>query len=512
MTCARVGRMIGCIVEDRYLIESELGNGAMGRVYAARHVKVGRRVAIKVMHEELARNPAIVERFAREALVAARRRHPNLVSVLDVGTFDGRPCIVLELAAGVPLSEITGALPAARVVRLIRHLLLGLEHAHAAGLIHRDLKPDNILVDFDDTPRIVDFGIAVDNTGSCRRLTEANIVIGTPFYMSPEQARAREVDHRSDLFSLGVVMYELLAGMPPFPGTSVEVALANTMREPPSIFERAGIAVDPLLETFARKLMARNPSERFGSAREALDVLALIERDRLNAARALAALSNDAAVVEDIGAVSIANTDGLTTLIDEVPSSTVDDVPDVVPMRRRNRFGVAIATAAVVMLAAIGSAARSEHASVPRLEVGASESFTMRERATTNEVANKLATETKAAVAPKREKADPRIVELLAMTKASTAKQPVAMTSLASALPVEVKPAVAQMPAVVDTRDSAVSVVAKYVAVGKALKTAKNDELWARFRLIRINEAIATADGRRSTLVALAAIEKQISP
>jgi serine/threonine-protein kinase len=494
--------MIGRIVEDRYLIEGELGNGAMGRVYAARHVRVGRRVAIKVMHEELARNPMIVERFAREALVAARLRHPNLVSVLDVGMVDGRPVIVLELAPGIPLSEIPGALEAKRVIGLIRQLLCGLEHAHAAGLIHRDLKPDNILVDADDTPRIVDFGIAVDNTGSCRRLTEANIVIGTPFYMSPEQARAKPVDHRTDLFSLGVIMYELLAGMPPFPGASVEVALANTSREPPSIFERAGISVDPLLETFARKLMARNPSDRFGSAREALDVLALIECDRLNAARALASVSNDAAAVADVGTPSSLNTDSMSTLVDGV---TTQDEP--IAPRGRSRFVVSIAMAALVMLAAIGLASHREQPTGPNGEVEVTESIAMRDRATTNESRIEQPTPT---ARPEREKADPRIVELLAMTKASTVTHPMTMTSLA--LPIAAQPAVAMRePAIAPVRDSADSVVAMYVDIGRALKTAHNDELWARFRLIRINEAIATADGRRNTLIALAAIETQLA-
>ncbi|HTL34043.1 MAG TPA: serine/threonine-protein kinase, partial [Kofleriaceae bacterium] len=289
--------MIGSIVEDRYLVEEELGNGAMGRVFAARHVKVGRRVAIKIMHDEHAQNPSIVERFAREAMVAARLRHPNLVSVLDVGQTPSRqPLLVLELAPGIPLSHMAcEPLPGPRIVNLVRQLLRGLAHAHAAGLIHRDLKPDNILVettaDGTEIPRIVDFGIAVtadrDDTIAGRRLTDANMVIGTPFYMSPEQARAKDIDARTDLFSLGVIMYELLAGMPPFPGSSVDVALANASKDAPTIAERAGIDVDPLLEAFMRKLMARRLELRFQSAREALDVLALIEIDRMAAARVL---------------------------------------------------------------------------------------------------------------------------------------------------------------------------------------------------------------------------------
>jgi eukaryotic-like serine/threonine-protein kinase len=287
--------MLGQVVEDRYLVEAELGEGAMGRVYRARHVKVGRHVAIKVMHRELARVASIVERFAREAVIAARLRHPNLVSVLDVGkTPDGLPMIVLELAPGRKLSHvIDGPLPRERVIDLVKQLLRGLDHAHSAGLIHRDLKPDNILVelapDGSEIPRIVDFGIAVtcnrDDSIAGRRLTDANTVIGTPFYMSPEQARGKELDPRSDLFSLGVIMYELLAGMPPFAGDSVDVALANAANDPPSIWERAQVQVDATLEGFARKLMARRREDRFASAHAALQMLELIERDRMAAAR-----------------------------------------------------------------------------------------------------------------------------------------------------------------------------------------------------------------------------------
>jgi serine/threonine-protein kinase len=161
--------------------------------------------------------------------------------------------------------------------------------------VHRDLKPENVLVertqDGRDIPRIVDFGIAVlreqDDSVEGRRLTSTGMVLGTPMYMSPEHARGEAVDARTDLFSLGVLVYEMLAGKPPFEGTGVEVMMSNIMQEPPSVATRAGIDVDPLLEAFARKLMARELSERFGSATSALEVLDLIERDRDSAAGAL---------------------------------------------------------------------------------------------------------------------------------------------------------------------------------------------------------------------------------
>lgn len=294
-----VNPLVGCVVEGRYRIECELGAGAMGAVYRGRHIKVGRPVAIKVLHDHLVGDAMMVARFEREAQIAARLEHPNLVAVLDLGFTDaGQRCMVLELAPGRALaSYVSRPQSPARVLDLTRQLLRGLEHAHDAGLIHRDLKPENVLVeehaDGTLTARIVDFGIAVLRDTSdtsdpdARRITSAGVVLGTPMYMAPEQALGQPLDPRVDLFALGVIVYELLAGIPPFDGSGVEIMMSNMMQEPPSIATRARIDVDPLLEAFARTLMARERDARFASAADALSVLELIERDRDAAARAL---------------------------------------------------------------------------------------------------------------------------------------------------------------------------------------------------------------------------------
>ncbi len=258
---------------------------------------MGRDVAIKGLHDELVQNAEMVARFEREAHIAAKLRHKNLVAVIDTGTTaDGQRVMILELAPGENLATLVQApLPRERVIDLVRQLLLGLEHAHELGLVHRDLKPENILVehtaDGHDIPRIVDFGIAVlreqDDSVEGRRLTSTGVVLGTPMYMSPEHARGETVDARTDLFSLGVIVYEMLAGKPPFDGTGVEVMMSNIMQEPPSVATRAGVDVDPLLEAFACKLMARELADRFPSATAALMTLDQIERDRDAAARAL---------------------------------------------------------------------------------------------------------------------------------------------------------------------------------------------------------------------------------
>ncbi|HUS29818.1 MAG TPA: serine/threonine-protein kinase [Kofleriaceae bacterium] len=275
--------LVGSIVEDRYEIQEELGAGAMGVVYRGRHLKVGRTVAIKVLHDHLVKDPSMVERFEDEARAVARLRHRNLVGVLDVGvTDDGQRCMVLEFAPGCSMAKlVTVAMKRERVIALVRQLLLGLEHAHEAGLVHRDLKPENVLVersaDGTEIPRIVDFGIAQlrdrADRGDGRRHTTDGLVVGTPMYMSPEQARGEAVDERTDLFALGVMVYEMLAGCTPFEGSGVEVMMLNIMQDPPSIATRTGRDVDAQLEAFARKLMARDKADRYASATDALAAL-----------------------------------------------------------------------------------------------------------------------------------------------------------------------------------------------------------------------------------------------
>lgn len=285
--------LIGELVLDRYIVESELGAGAMGAVYKGRHVKLKRSVAIKVLHDELVHEPTMLARFRREAQIAAKLSHPNVIGVLDVGeTNHGRQVMVMEFAEGPTLTEIMTVAPARRrIIQLVRQLLQGLAHAHGEGLIHRDLKPDNIIVEISqdgtEIPRIVDFGIAILRAPDGEygeRLTASGMMLGTPLYMAPEQAQCDPFDHRVDLFSLGVIVYEMMAGKPPFEGTSMEIAVANISRDPPPIATRApNREADPALELYARKLMARRAENRFATAKEALDVLEVVERDPADA-------------------------------------------------------------------------------------------------------------------------------------------------------------------------------------------------------------------------------------
>jgi serine/threonine-protein kinase len=290
--------LVGKTVLERYRVEAELGKGAMGTVYRGSHHRLARSVAIKVLHPHLVHEPDIVARFEREAKAAARLQHPNLISVLDVGeTDDGAHVMVLELAKGPSLSDLMKKrLEPARALRLVRQLLAGLDHAHAAGLIHRDLKPANIMVETSDSgeeiARIVDFGIAViadpEESIGGGKLTSTGQILGTPLYMAPEQAKGEPIDHRVDLYALGATLYEMLAGEWPFTGSALEIAVAKISHDPPPIAQRApGVVIDPILEAFTLKLMARRLDQRFSSAHEALHVLELYEKDREAAKLAL---------------------------------------------------------------------------------------------------------------------------------------------------------------------------------------------------------------------------------
>ncbi|MBL9014694.1 MAG: serine/threonine protein kinase [Myxococcales bacterium] len=293
-------KLIGEILANRYQIETRLGAGAMGTVYRARHVKVGRAFAVKVLHPRLLEDAKISQRFDREAELAGRLRHPNVIGVVDVGeTPGGLRYMVMDFAEGEDLAAMLdqAPMPPERIIHLTRQLLEGLYHAHEQGLIHRDFKPENVIIETDmhgkEVPRIVDFGIAIlreggDSPNGQGRLTTNGLVLGTPHYMAPEQAVADPIDHRIDLFALGIVIYEMLCGKLPFDGTGAEVARANLLLDPPTIAQRVPyLEVDPLLEAFSRRLMAKKREHRPATAKAARELLDLIEKDRDAAAAAL---------------------------------------------------------------------------------------------------------------------------------------------------------------------------------------------------------------------------------
>jgi serine/threonine protein kinase len=271
-----VGQTLGKVRIDKYL-----ASGGMAEVYVGTHLTLDRPVAIKVLHSHTASNPTLQSRFEQEARAIAALRHPNIVHILDFDTHNGHPYIVMEYIKGPALSHYLRTMqdhkiniPLNQIGHLLGSIATGLDYAHAQGVIHRDIKPANILlhslhgevtVDSSLTneiePILTDFGLA-RVTHSVTQ-TESGVVSGTPVYMSPEQARGAKVDHRSDLYSLGVLLYEMLAGRVPFEGESTVTVILKLINEPPPPIEN----ISPELQSIIGKALAKDPDHRYQSAR-----------------------------------------------------------------------------------------------------------------------------------------------------------------------------------------------------------------------------------------------------
>jgi eukaryotic-like serine/threonine-protein kinase len=252
-------------VAGRYEVERTLGGGGMAVVYLARDGELGRPVALKVLADNLADDTELRGRFVREARLAARLSHPNVVRVYDAGEEDGRPYIVMECVEGESLAELLrreGPLPADRVADLGAQACAGLEHAHRAGLVHRDVKPANLLLTEDGTLKVADFGIAHAVGGT--RVTEVGTVLGTAAYLSPEQALGEVVTPASDIYSLGTCLYELVAGEPPYGHETLGELFSRREAGPPP--RLAG--VPPRLQAAIMRCLERDPRDRPGSAAE----------------------------------------------------------------------------------------------------------------------------------------------------------------------------------------------------------------------------------------------------
>jgi hypothetical protein len=256
-------------LDDDYEVTGELGRGGMAMVYRARERQLDREVAIKVLPFALAHDAELVERFQREARLSARLEHPHIVPIYRVGRRDQVIYIVMKLLRGQSLSArlaAQGRLPAAEVRRVLVETARALGHAHERGVVHRDVKPDNVMLDEAGRCVVTDFGIA--RSAADTKLTAAGMSLGTPRYMSPEQARAREVDGRSDLYSLGVVGYECLVGHTPFDGSDAVAILMDHVQAPvprPAVAE-SGTAEERALFCVIERLLAKTPEERFSTA------------------------------------------------------------------------------------------------------------------------------------------------------------------------------------------------------------------------------------------------------
>lgn len=250
-----------------YELGELIGQGAMGEVYRATQTSLGRRVALKILPDHLYANPDFRKRFITEARIAAQLQHPNIVSIFDVGEANGVTFIAMSLVEGESLDrQITsGGLPFPFIENILRQLASALDHAHDQGFLHRDVKPGNVFVTPDSRVLLMDFGIAKAMDGDAN-LTTPGFLVGTPKYSAPEIIRGGAIDRRSDLYSMGVLAFEMVAGRPPFDGTnSVQVALQHT-QEPIPDLQQLREDVSPQLQSAIEKLLAKNPDQRFATA------------------------------------------------------------------------------------------------------------------------------------------------------------------------------------------------------------------------------------------------------
>jgi len=332
------------VLSDRYELRDQLGAGGMAEVFLGKDRVLGRTVAVKTLLAQYGGDPHFIERFRREAQHAAALNHPNIVSVYDTGSDDGTHYIVMEYVEGKTLRDIIreeGPLLPERVAEIGADVCAGLAFAHSHGIVHRDIKPANIMVTTAGAVKVADFGIARAVSGDT--VTQTAMVLGTAQYFSPEQAQSAPVDARSDIYSLGVVLYEMLTRQVPFTGSSPVAIAYKHVKEAPVLPSRLNPDVPPALEAIVMKAMAKNPDNRYQSAEEMREDLMRALHGR--PVQATPVLSDQTGMISPLSDETVVLERGVRTVVRQ----------EYAPERRRRRTGLILLT--FIILAILGVAA-----------------------------------------------------------------------------------------------------------------------------------------------------------
>jgi len=352
----RVDPLIGMLVADRYRIVDSLGRGGMGVVYKVEHARIGKLLAMKLLAGELSRNTEVVRRFKMEALTSSKLSSPNTVQVFDYGATDGLTYLVMELVNGDDLGRLLklhGALPPARVGRIVVQIANSLTEAHAAGIVHRDIKPENVMIlkarDATDIAKVLDFGLAKLREGAeLSEMTSQGAIVGTPYFMSPEQIRGEPVDNRSDIYSLGALMYRALTGVYPFNGPSPMSVFAKHLTEPPVPPHEVLSSVPVGFSDIVLRALEKDPADRFQRV-EDMQAAVLAELTELG--------TSGIETLLDSGALRrLAKPVQAAEAVDAPALATRNEVEAYERKLRRTRIGVSLLIAAVP-LAGLGAGA-----------------------------------------------------------------------------------------------------------------------------------------------------------
>jgi beta-lactam-binding protein with PASTA domain/predicted Ser/Thr protein kinase len=342
------------MVDDRYRLDRKIGSGGMADVWLADDTELDRQVAIKILHDKYAQDSEFVQRFQREAQAAAGLQHPNVVGVFDRGAFDGTYFIAMEYVDGPSLKDLVkGGMSPKDAIDFTRQILNAARFAHRKGIVHRDLKPQNVLIDNEGRARVADFGIA--RAGENSDITATGSVMGTAQYISPEQAQGKETTPRSDIYSIGVVLYEMLTGRVPFEGESAVAVALKQVSEAPRRPSAINPNVPPALDAVVMRALAKDPDARFKDADAFLKALDAAEK------------APDTPRPQDTAAYAAVTPEGEADIRGEEPPYDEEAAWERERRRRRLRWIIVALLAAVVAGLVAFALTRPSHISVPNV-------------------------------------------------------------------------------------------------------------------------------------------------